>query len=198
MRKSIYLIFTAFIILIAVFFSYPLFLTGLAKFLVVENKLQKVDAIVVLAGDGNGERVAEGVNLYKKGYASYIIMTGGRLAWHLTYAQNMFGQARYLGIPAKAILLEDKSLSTIENAKFTLPIVKKKKFNSIILVSSPFHMRRVLRVFRKIYKGSGVEIFGYPVQNSEFNIDKWWTRHEDTQVVVQEWVNLAGYFLKGY
>ncbi len=196
-RKFIVLCFILLAIL-GLYVFYPLILNQTAKFLVVKGKLEKADVIIVLGGDGNGERVEEGVKLYKQGFAKYLLMSGGPLAWKLTSAQWMKKQAMESGVPEKWILLEDKSKSTIEDAKFSLPIIVGRDFKSVILVTSPYHTRRAARVFRKVFSRDGIKIMIHPVEKSEFNPDRWWTRHEDTGLVVWEYVAFVLYFFKGY
>ena len=154
--------------------------------------------ILVLAGDNNGERVAEAVNLYKQGYAKNILMSGGPFAWKLTYAWWMKKQALESGIPAKAILMQDRSFSTKDDARFSLPIVKARGFKSVLLVTSPFHTRRAARSFKKLFGPAGISVRVYPVQKSSYNPKRWWTRHEDTEFVVREYISMLLYTLRGY
>ena len=180
------------------YLAYPLVLEGMANYLVVQDKLEKADVIIVLGGDNNGERVSQGIRLYKEGFAKHLLMSGGSLAWKLTCAQWMKRQAVESGVPAAVILLQDRSRSTIEDAKFSLPIIKNYGFKSVILVTSPTHSRRAAKVFRRVFPREGIKVIIYPAQKSEFNPHLWWTRHEDTAYVVWEYVSLVLYFFKGY
>jgi len=180
------------------YLAYPLVLEGMANYLVVQDKLEKADVIIVLGGDNNGERVSQGIRLYKEGFAKHLLMSGGSLAWKLTCAQWMKRQAVESGVPAAVILLQDRSRSTIEDAKFSLPIIKNYGFKSVILVTSPTHSRRAAKVFRRVFPREGIKVIIYPAQKSEFNPHRWWTRHEDTAYVVWEYVSLVLYFFKGY
>lgn len=188
------------IVLLIAFLVYPFILNGLARYLIVNDKLEPADLIVVLSGDANGERVDEAVQLYKEGYAPKMLVTGGPLAWNLTAGEWMKLQAVNLGVPAKNVLVENQSRSTYENAKFILKKVRKIGARSIILVTSPTHSRRAKRVFHNMFSGYGVKILSHPVplEKSEFKLSRWWTRHEDTQPVVWEYVAMVGYLLKGY
>lgn len=186
------------LILFGLYLLHPFFLQKMADFLVVQDPLQKVDLILVLGGDSSGERVEEGVKLYKQGWANYLLMSGGPLAWKLTYARWMKKQALASGIPERAILLQDQSRSTIEDARFCLPMVLKHKFKSVLLVTSPYHTRRAARVFKKVFAKNGIRVLVKPAEKSEFNPNRWWVRHEDTGRVVWEYVSLVLYFLKGY
>lgn len=185
------------IVILLLMLLHPIILTNMSDFLCVQDKLEKADVILTLAGDSNGERVAQSVELYKQKWAPKILMSGGPAVWHLTYAQNMRKQATSLGVPDKDVLLEDKSKSTIEDIEFSLPILKKLKARTVILVSSPFHMRRASFVARKYYSKERIKVISYPAQKSEYNPNKWWTRHEDTQPVITEYLSLVMYLLKG-
>ncbi|NQU16564.1 MAG: YdcF family protein [Candidatus Saganbacteria bacterium] len=169
----------------------------MAGFLIVQDDLKKADAIIVLSGDGNGERMEQGAKLYKDGYAKYVLISGGQLYWKITYADIIRQHAESLGVPRSAILVEDRSESTYENAKLSIPALVDKKIKSIILVTSPTHTRRAIRTFRRLFNPAGIEVIVYPVQKSRFSKKGWWRRHEDTQLVVFEYIKLIGYVFKG-
>ncbi|MGB9613017.1 MAG: YdcF family protein [Candidatus Margulisiibacteriota bacterium] len=198
MRNKLFWLFLLVVILIGSYFSYPFILMGMANYLIVQDEIKPADVIVVLGGDNNGERVEEGVKLFKRGYAPYLLMSGGPLAWKLTQAQWMKKQAVESGIPPKFILIQEKSRSTIEDAKFCLPILMEHNFKSVILVTSPYHTRRARRVFQKICAPQGIKVLVYPAQKSDFNPVGWWRKHEDTAYVVWEYVAFVLYLLKGY
>src|SRR3989339_570871 len=172
----------------------PFMLDFAGRVLIVQDKLRPADLIVVLGGDGNGERVATGVRLYKQGLAPKILMSGGPLAWQLTYAEWMKKQALASGVPAAALLLQAKSLSTAEDAKYSRKVIEPLKIKTIILITSPQHTRRAARVFRKIFPAPDYEIMVYPAQPSAFKVDRWWTRYEDRALVVWEYFSSVLYF----
>ena len=47
-----------------------------------------------------------------------------------------------LGFPANRIILEDKANSTVQNARFSVPLAKKADTSGIILVTSSTHQDR--------------------------------------------------------
>jgi len=198
MKKLFRSLFFIFVFLLLLYTFHPFILGGMVRHLIVQDPLAPADLILVLGGDSNGERVNEAVDLYKNGYAKKLLMSGGKLSWQLTYAGWMKKQAVSMGVPARAILIEDKSESTIENAQFSLPIVLKNKIKSVILVTSPVHTLRAKKVFNKLFSKEGIKVMVRPVQKSDFNPDRWWTRHEDTAHVVWEYVSSVLYFLKGF
>jgi uncharacterized SAM-binding protein YcdF (DUF218 family) len=198
MKKIAVRLLILFLALAIFWLAYPALLNGLARFLVVRDKLGRADVILVISGDNNGERVSAAVDLFKQGYAKRLLMSGGPLAWHLTNAEWMKRQALAAGIPSPAILTQDRSLSTLEDAQFSLPIVRENNYRSVILVTSPYHTRRAAAVFKKIFERQGIKVMVYPAPHSDFDPHDWWMRHEDTADVVWEYVARAMYLLKGY
>ncbi|WP_245692442.1 YdcF family protein [Sporomusa acidovorans] len=63
-----------------------------------------------------------------------------------------------LGVPDNQIFIDDKSLTTTENALYTKEILLQHGFNSPILVASGFHMPRVVMNFERV----GMDVLPYP------------------------------------
>ncbi len=63
-----------------------------------------------------------------------------------------------LGIPEERIIMEQSSLNTTQNARYTAEILKVHGFQRPILVTSAFHMERALRQFEKV----GLKPVPYP------------------------------------
>ncbi|MFA6170589.1 MAG: YdcF family protein [Candidatus Margulisiibacteriota bacterium] len=197
-RKFLNLLVVLLVVGGGLYLAHPLILQSLADFLIVNDKLEKADLIVVLAGDYNGERVRRAVQLYRLGYAPAVLMSGGPMGWKVTHAGNMKKEALALGVPARAILIQDRSFSTLEDALYSLPIVQEQKAYSIIVVTSPQHSRRAARVFRRVFEPEKISVLISPVKNSSFNPTRWWTRHEESSAVLWEFGSLVFYFIKGY
>ena len=177
---------------------YPFFLQKMADVLIVQDDLKKADVILVLAGDTNGERVAQAVKLYKAGWAPKILMSGGMAIWNITYAQNMRDQAIFLGVPERDILMQDRSESTYGDLKYSLLILRRIKAKRVILVSSPYHTRRMSMAAKSMYSKQGIKVIVFPAQETKWNPKQWWLRHEDTQFVAWEYMALLQYLLKGW
>jgi len=123
------------------------------------DRARKADAIVVLGArvgtDGIAGQVLRGrtmqaVKLYKKGIAPKIIFTGGVGAHRISEARAAAAYARKNGVPSRAIVLESKSTSTWENARFTAWICKDHGWKSVVLVSDPYHLWRARRDFQQV------------------------------------------------
>jgi uncharacterized SAM-binding protein YcdF (DUF218 family) len=100
-------------------------------------------------------------------------------------------QALALGIPPDALLTEPDSTSTAEQARFLRPLLEPRGIRRAIIVTSSYHTRRTRRLFRRAFAGSGIDLRVYPVQRDIFNPDGWWTREQDTETLVIEYIKLA-------
>ena len=169
------------------FLTHGFLLTRAAEQIVKKDELKPADAIVVLAGEET-ERVEHGVKLFKEGWArkDRMIMAGGPLVWKYSWASLMQEHAVYLGIPKNAILLEDKSRTTEEDASFTKEIMDRYGYKSCILVTSPYHSRRAFRIFTKIM-GAEIKIISAPSEKNWFKFDEWWKRKRDRARVLDEY-----------
>ncbi|MBC8015295.1 MAG: YdcF family protein [Sporomusaceae bacterium] len=63
-----------------------------------------------------------------------------------------------LGVPADKIIVENQSLNTTENAKYTKGLVDKHGFTKPIVVTSAFHMQRAVLQFNKVH----LSVLPYP------------------------------------
>lgn len=198
MKKTIVILFVMLVVLAALNIAAPFIFMRIADFLIVGDNLENADIILTLAGDSNGERVEQAVKLYKDKWAPKILMSGGPAVWNLTYAQNMRNQAVSLGVPKKDVLIQDRSESTYEDIKYSFLIIKKLNAKKVIIVTSPFHMRRAVMTAKKMYGRQGIKVIAFPVQKAKWVAKGWWKRHEDTQPVIYEYMAMAQYLLKGW
>ncbi|MEK5398932.1 YdcF family protein [Paenibacillus sp. FSL K6-2859] len=145
------------------------------------------DAIIILSG--GQDRIKKAVELYNFGYAPKIILSNAKeLA---SSAGDMLQTALNLGIPKEAIYTENAAESTYQNAEFTLPIMKGHNFQSAIVVSSEFHMRRVKLLFDRVYKDSGIELT-YVGSTSGYNAKRWWSDRKSGETTFNEYVKMIG------
>jgi uncharacterized SAM-binding protein YcdF (DUF218 family) len=123
--------------------------------------ISEADAIVLLGGAIRGDthmgtlpdlnqqadRLLHAVALYKAGKAPVILVTGGAASGSRPEAQQMKEVLMVMGVPARDILLELQSRNTHDNALFSAQILKARKMQRILLVTSAFHMRRASELF---------------------------------------------------
>ncbi len=121
----------------------------------VNHSLEKSDCIFVLGS--HDLRVAErGAELYLNGWAPILIFSGGlgnltEGLWNEAEADKFAAVADRMGVPEKAILIENKSTNTGENILFTQKLLNKKNLNpqSFIVVQKPYMERRSFATFKK-------------------------------------------------
>lgn len=160
-------------VLYALIFYSPL-VWYMAEPLKIVQHPAKADAIVVFGGgagesgvpgQGYEERVTHAVDLLKKGYAEHIIFSSGYTNI-LKEPDVMKALAISLGVPADAIIVETESSNTYKNVLNTKKILKEKGWSKILLVSSPYHIRRVSLVFNRNAKE--IDVIYTPTPNSQF------------------------------
>lgn len=165
-----------------------LLLLGLAAFLFAPQLLTidtgdtTADAMVVLGG-GYGERIERAAELFKAGAAPRLILTG---------AGDAIDNKRLLvarGVPAEVIELEAASMSTKQNAQFTIPLLRARGARRVILVTSWYHSRRSLNCFR--HYGPGLEFFSRPSMQGRRVIRS----AQMNRMVWNEYIKLAGYWV---
>jgi len=170
----------------------------------VHGNLQKADAIVVFsggvgesgkAGQGYEERVGYAVELYKKGYAKHLVFSSG-YKYFFDETLLMKALAMALDVPKNDIILEDRAANTHENVKFTSAILKKQGWNSILLVSSPYHMLRVSLVFKK--SAGDIKVFCAPLPKSDFYSHNTENAFVSRVTLKQAWALLHEYLAVGY
>ena len=66
-----------------------------------------------------------------------------------------------------------------------------------MLVTSNFHTRRTRLVFRRVFKGTGIELMVQAAPPDDwFNPDRWWTRRMDSRNLFLEYQKLLFYSLR--
>jgi len=176
-------------------------LTQLGSLLIYEDKIEPADAILVLGG-GAKERVLEGIELVKQKYADRILFTGENAVPLLGKPTNWAIEAQELAVSLglrqdQTITILD-SQSTRDDALLSREICIKDHFRSLIVVSEPYHTRRAHFVFNKVYRGSGIKITIYPVQNSWYKRDTWWKYKKGFWNTNVEYQKMLYYLFKGY
>lgn len=149
------------------------------------------NAIIVLGG-GPPARVERAVALYDEGYGHYLIMSGGAVynPWQ-TQAEHMRQQAVRLGVPERRILLENRSLTTYQNALYCLDVMRHHGMRSAIVVSSDFHMRRAWMDFSYVFAGSGIRLTFCSSRFKGFRPGLWWSTAVGWRLTIGEYAKMA-------
>lgn len=160
-----------------------LFIPLIWDFLVVDEKPQASDVIIVLSGDEG--RAEYGIELYKQGYADYILFSGGA-------ASSMKRIALSEGITEDHILLDNKSHTTYENALNSTDIMHIHNLQSAIVVTSDYHTRRAGIIFAKYISGHNLTVCAVP---QDLPDNHWWEDKHLSKMVVAEYLKLTYHYL---
>lgn len=175
------------------FFSTPIIARSIAQSLEQQYLAKEVseydsaDVIVVLGGalgapdfprkyldlsDG-ADRVLHAMQLYRAEKAKKIIVSGGKLeflGYHSSEARLMKQLLMLWGVEESAIVLEEESRNSYENAIYTKKLMQNHGYKNILLVTSALHMPRALAVFQRQDVTSIPAPTDYLVTSSEANI----------------------------
>lgn len=153
------------------------------------------------------DRVTHTVQLYKLGLVKKILVSGGSgsLSEVDSPEANKYKEAMVMmGIPEDDILLENKTRNTYESAAAVAPMLDSMKYKGgdCILVTSAFHMRRSLAVYRKAGIHATAFTTDFYTHKPDYKIDSYLLPGvEPMQVwnrMIREWLGIAAYKAAGY
>jgi len=165
------------------------FKLSLGKYLEKKNKLTKADAIIVVSGGGRN-RIDYALSLYQQGYASWLIFSGASTNSSISDAMHMKRAAVRSEIAVNKIILEEKATNTYENDLFIKKIVIRKHFSNLILVTSPYHQRRVYETFKKVFAQHSVQLQNAPSTFSTWHYYNWWKFDKGITLTISESIKL--------
>ncbi len=180
---------------------------GLGRWLVVEDPLQKADAILILSGR-MPVRAIEAARIYKAGYAPQLWLTrsdepeASLKEMGISYVGDDFYNLRVLvheGVPADAIrVLPQPIINTADEIEAAAAELRRSRGQVVIIVTTKPHTRRVRTLWRKLARGSGRAIVR-AAQDDPFDPQHWWRSSTDALDVVREVLGLlnawAGFLL---
>ena len=141
------------------------------------DEIPAADVIIVLGGgtepavyprpsvevNSAGDRVLYAAQLFREGKAPRVLLSGGEIAWLngsvSTPAENMAAILTGIGVPEEALILDNQSKNTYENAVNSAEILAENELETVLLVTSAMHMPRAIALFEK----QGVEVIPVPV-----------------------------------
>jgi uncharacterized SAM-binding protein YcdF (DUF218 family) len=139
--------------------------------------------------DELARRTRRGIELYRAGFVPKLLLTGGGLLGRLRpEASRMVDIAREHGVPDRDVLVEDRSANTFQNVKYSLAVLESRRqleaLSTIVLVSSEWHMRRVLLTAKKYFPTSVRFVCCPSVEGC--NRENWFKSETCRQVVLHE------------
>lgn len=162
------------------------------------------DAIVVFAGGvgesgkaggGAQERVKHAVDLYQDGLATNVIFSSGYV-FTFREADVMKAIAVANGVPAAAIVLEEEATNTFENVELTRRILDRHGWRRVLLVSSPYHMRRAMLTWERV--APHITVIPAPPPESQFYAHGTGASLEQIRAIVHEYAAILAYWRRGW
>ncbi len=192
---------------------------AITDFIFVQDEPQPSD-LILIPGSLQPVLAHKAASLYNAGYAPKILTTG-QYSEHqpslpVQYEQtrgkrphpeddpdwirDCTSEAEYLkrvlisdGVPSDAILMEDRSRNTFENAKHTAALLRQQGLESarILLCCKPYHARRALMTFQSELPGA--QILVTPA-DGDLNRDTWMSTEHWYDIVLGELRKCGAYF----
>jgi uncharacterized SAM-binding protein YcdF (DUF218 family) len=160
---------------------------------IIEDPLERADAIIVLSDDNfYADRAAHAADLYRHGMAPLVVASGRRLRPYAGVAELMEHDLVERGVPKDKILLfAHEAENTREEAEALAPQAAQRKWRSVIVVTSNYHTRRARYIFTRVFpSGMLVRITG--AKDGDFDPEHWWQKRVGIKKLTRE---VAGMFV---
>lgn len=155
------------------------------SFLVV-NAPERADLIVVLAGGNNDMRYWTAVWLMQEGYAPHLMLDvfSKRQSfgnWDVDLARDFLNRTT----PSQSTVCPIEQDSTYAEAQYLEQCIRGSRVKSILVVTSDFHTRRALAIFRKRLPQYRFSMFAS--QDCYYFGERWWQTREWAKTTLGEW-----------
>ena len=176
---------------------------GLGPWLVVNEPLVRSDVIFVTDGQ-TPQRELEGAALFLEGWAPRVAVTLPRdlmsaetraLAGEPPPQENAVRVLRHRGVPGTAIVRLDRSVeNTEQELQADFDYARAHGFGRVIIVSSPYHTRRIRVIWRSRFEGE-VPAVVRATRYEPVDPSRWWRSRRPLEAVVHEVFGIANFFL---
>ena len=186
-------------------------INDITDFIFVSDEVEEVDAIF-LPGGSHPEQPEYAAELYHKGYAKWLILSGGlsvkRDKWPGVRSKADIYNGDYRsdcefftdvllknGVPAPAIIGEDKSGHTRDNAFLSRKIVDEKgvDIKTALIVCKAFHARRCLMLYQMAFPDVNIKVC--PVHCYNITKDNWYKSETGIDRVLGELARCGNQFV---
>lgn len=175
------------IALVAVAASYSFWLPWIGHYLVQAGAPEKADIIVVLAGDGWGNRVLKAAELAREGYAPQVLVSGPDGSYDNFESDLAIAFVEKKGYPRSNFIgFPHHGRSTHEEAALIVPELRSRGVKRFILVTSDTHTRRAGKNFREAAKD--MQVIVVAAESRDFSPDAWWREREGQKAILFEWL----------
>lgn len=192
-------------------------ITDISNYIFVADEPERADAIF-LPGSSHPEQPEYAARLYQKGYAKWLIPSGGISVKRDKWPGVRTGADRYdgdyktdcefftdvllkNGVPASAVIGEDQSGHTRDNAWFSRKVVEEKgiEIQTALIVCKAFHARRCLMLYQMAFPDTEIKVC--PVHCYNITKENWYESEAGIDRVLGELARCGNQFvgdIKGY
>ncbi len=175
--------------------------------LVKEELPRHADALVLLMGNFT-DRVLQTAGLYGSGLADRVIIAEESMGGYkgltdrgvkiISHTSQAVSSLVALGVPQDSItVLPGDARSTLDEAVIVRNYISAyPEIDTIVLVSSPYHLRRASMLFEKAFKEAGLSVFTGTSGSgayTDFDATRWWRSKEDIQHVLTEVIKIGSF-----
>ncbi len=186
-------------------------ITDISNFIFVSDEPEKVDAIF-LPGGSHPEQPEYAAELYHQGYAKWLIPSGGISVkadkWNGVRSKANIYNGNYQsdcefftdvllkkGVPVSAIIGEDKSGHTRDNAFLSRKVVDERgvDIKTALIVCKAFHARRCLMLYQMAFPNVDIKVC--PVHCYNITKDNWYKSETGIDRVLGELARCGNQFV---
>ncbi len=184
----------------------------ITAFIFMEDEPQKSD-VILIPGTSQSAVTEKAAALYRAGFAPYVLPAGMYGGKRGSFAAEKIDNPRYTGeyatdfeycrhilmengVPEGAILREDRSANTMENAEFSARVLKEAGIpvRRAILCCQAFHARRAFMSYAKHFPGAGILVV--PTETQGIRKEDWFLHEASYRRVMSEVYKCGAYFLE--
>ena len=184
----------------------------ITDFIFMKDEPQKSD-VIFIPGTSQSAVTETAARLYCAGYAGYVLPSGMYSGKRGKFAAEKIDKARYAGeydtdwayckhillangVPETAVLREDRSTHTGENAEYSALVLKEMgvQVKKAILCCQAFHARRAFMTYAKHFPDT--EILVVPTETQGIRREDWYLQENSYRRVMSEVYKCGEYFLE--
>ena len=172
-----------------------MFLVFIGMLLVTSDMNKNADAIVLLSGGGKA-RNAEAARLFNDGAANTIVLTQTSGRGSVSTLGETRSQLIKEGVPSYQIQTAyGTATSTYDEARQVAKLAKSAGFDSVLVVTDPYHTLRARILFAGELGTEGVKVRVAAVSGHWYQPIKWMFSREGWRVTLTELTKIGGIIL---
>jgi uncharacterized SAM-binding protein YcdF (DUF218 family) len=169
-------------------------LRAAGEFLVEAHPPVPADMVLVLAGDGFGDRILKGAELVREGWAPKVLVSGPDGSYGLYECDLAIPFAVRAGYPEEYFLhFENTARSTREEAHMAARELRRRGVRRVLVVTSDYHTRRSARMYAQAAPDLEVTVVAAP--SRDFTPDGWWRSRQGQKLFLYEWLKTIATWL---